>query len=143
MTRSLHPPELERQRKRARFDPVVEGTRHGLSRELSLTLWERVCADATDSAGVCDIDQAQRRFHELAPRIAARGGRLGLDPGRITRAATETTSTPRDAWRLAELAPRMAGRETLVTAEARRWSAMSAELVAAPASTEAVTEAGT
>src|SRR5215831_1693009 len=114
MTRWPYPPELERQRKQARFDPVVEGARHGLSREVSLAIWERVTADATDSAGSCDIDQAQRRFHELAARIAARGVRLRPDPGRLTRVGTEITGAPPDRWKLDELAPRIPGRETLV-----------------------------
>lgn len=38
MTRWLHPPELERQRARNLFDPIVEGDRYGLSRELSLAV---------------------------------------------------------------------------------------------------------
>jgi hypothetical protein len=53
----MHPPELERQREFAQFDPVVEGARLGLSRELSLAIWERVSADATDGAGVCNTGQ--------------------------------------------------------------------------------------
>ena len=73
MTRWLHPPELEPQRKQAEFDPVVEGARFGLSRELSLALWERVCADATDDFERLDIEEARRQFHKIAERMAARG----------------------------------------------------------------------
>src|SRR5688572_9834901 len=89
MTRWLRPPELERQRRRARFDPIVEGDRYGLSRDLALAVWERVCADATDDKGRRDEEQAERRFHEIATRIRARGGRLRPDVGRLTRVETE------------------------------------------------------
>ena len=121
MTRWMHPPELEHQRQRDRFDPVVEGHRCGLSRDLSLAIWERVCADATDSEGRCDTARAERRFHEIAARIAARGGRLRPDVGQLTRVATEIIGVPVGRWGANELAPRTPGRETLVAAEARRW----------------------
>lgn len=127
MTRWMHPPELERQRERDQFDPVVEGDRYGLSRDLSLAIWERVCADATDGFGRRDTKQAEQRFHEIAARIAARGGRLRPDVGRLTRVATELDGTLFGAWSVDELAPRTPGRETLVAAEARRWKAMGAE----------------
>ena len=137
MTRWLYPPELKRQRERDRFDPVVEGARHGLTRELSLAIWERVCAGANDGFGRRDTEQAERRFHEIAARIAARGGRLRPDVGRFTRVGTELDGTPRRAWIVDELVPRTPGRETLVTAEARRWKAMSVEPAAALEGTEA------
>jgi len=137
MTRWLHPPELERQRERDQFDPVVEGARHGLTRELSLAIWKRVCADATDGFGRRDTEQAERRFHGIAARIAARGGRLRPDVGRFTRVGVELEGTPLRAWGVDELAPRTPGRETLVAAEARRWKAMSAEPAAALEGTEA------
>jgi hypothetical protein len=54
--------QLERPHERDRFDPVVEAARYGLSRELSLAIWERVCADATDSTGRRDEEQARQRF---------------------------------------------------------------------------------
>jgi hypothetical protein len=116
----MHPPELERQRQRDRFDPVVEGDRYGLSRDLSLAIWERVCAEATDREGRRDAQQAERRFHEIAARIAARGGRLRPDVGRLTRVGIEISGVPAGAWGAKELAPRTPGRETLVAVEARR-----------------------
>src|SRR5262245_57966182 len=85
----LRPHELDRRRERDSFDPVVEGSRYGLLRELSRMLWERVCARATDRAGRLDLEQATRRFHEVAARIAARGGRLQADVGKLTRVDTE------------------------------------------------------
>ncbi|HEX7838874.1 MAG TPA: DUF4157 domain-containing protein, partial [Kofleriaceae bacterium] len=127
--RWLHPPELDRQRHRDPFDPVNEGERHRLSRERSLAIWERVCADATDSLGRRDTDQAERQFHQIAARIAARGGRLHPDVGRVTRVDVEVSGIPLSAWSVDELAPRTPGRETLVTAEARSrgsWRDVSA-----------------
>jgi hypothetical protein len=38
----------------------------------------------TDSAGRRDEQQARQRFHELASRIAPRGGRISPDIGRMT-----------------------------------------------------------
>lgn len=121
MTRWMHPPEIDRERKQEQFDPVVEGDRYGLPHDLSLAIWKRVCADATDREGRCDIAQAERRFHEIARLIAARGGRLRPDVGRLTRVATEITGVPVGAWGANELAPRVPGRETMVAVEARRW----------------------
>jgi hypothetical protein len=94
-----------------------------LSRELSLAIWERVGADATDSRGRSDTEQAERRFHDLAARIQARGGRLRPDVGRLTRVQTEILGVPRGAWPIDELALRAPGRTTLVIAEARRREA--------------------
>ncbi|HEY0475928.1 MAG TPA: hypothetical protein VGD37_00305, partial [Kofleriaceae bacterium] len=126
MTRWMHPPEIARDREPGRFDPSVEGARHGLSRELSAALWQRVRAEATDGAGRCDTAVAQRRFHELAVRLAARGGRLRPDVGRTTRVAAETagiSGTGDDSlasW-TTELRLRAPGRDTLVASELRRW----------------------
>ncbi|HEX7841730.1 MAG TPA: DUF4157 domain-containing protein [Kofleriaceae bacterium] len=115
----MHPPVLDGQHHRDPFDPIVEGGRYRLSRELSLAIWERVCAAATDRLGRRDTDEAARRFHELAARVAARGGRLHPDVGRVTRVDVEISGMPLGAWSVDELAPRSPGRETLVTAEAR------------------------
>ena len=120
MTRWMRPPELDRERKRDRFDPVVEGARHALGRELSLAIWGRVSADATDSAGRRDMGQARQRFHEFAARIAARGGRLRPDVGRVTRVGVELNGDSLGPWNADELRPRIPGRETLVAVEARR-----------------------
>jgi len=128
--RWMHPPELERQRDRGTFDPVAEGSRYRLSRELALAIWAHVCADVSDSAGRHDAAQAQRRFHELAARIAARGGRLRPDVGRVTRVEVEVTGVPLGAWSVDELAPRTPGRDTLAIAEVRRWDAQGEALAA-------------
>src|SRR3954469_665881 len=120
MTRWIRPPELERDHRRDNFDPVVEGARYQLSRELSLALWNRVCSDATDGTGRRDTAQATQRFHAIAARIAARGGRLRPDIGRLTRVGVELDGDSLNAWFDEELGPRVPGRDTLVAAEARR-----------------------
>jgi hypothetical protein len=125
MTRWMHPPQLERQRERNRFDPVVEGARYALSREVSLAIWKRVSEDATDSAGRRDMEQAQQRFHKLAARIAARGGRPRPDVGKVTRVGVEIDGDSLDVWGADELRPRTPGRKTLVAVEAQRWARMS------------------
>lgn len=117
--RLLYPPELDPQQQRDRFDPVLEGTRYGLSRELSLAIWERVCAEATDSAGRCNTEEAQRRFHEIGARLAARGGTLQA-VGRTTRVRVEILGEPFDGRGVKQLAGRMPGRDTLVAVEARQ-----------------------
>jgi hypothetical protein len=66
MTRWMHPPEFERPRQQNQFDPLLEGDCYGLSRELALAIWKRVCADASDSVGRHDEEQTRQRFHELA-----------------------------------------------------------------------------
>jgi hypothetical protein len=119
MTRWIHPPELDRQRDLDRFEPAVEGARRGLSREVSLAIWERLRADATDSAGRCDEELARQQFDELAARIAACSGRVQPEPGRLTRAGTETDRGSRAAWSSDEWRLRAPGRETLVEVEAR------------------------
>jgi hypothetical protein len=108
MTRLFHPPELERSRQQDQFDPVVEGARYRLSREVSLAIWGRVCADETDRTSRFDAVQAQRRFREMAARIAARGGWLHSDVGRLTRVQIEIAGVPHDAR------PSAPGRQTLV-----------------------------
>ena len=114
MTHWIHPPLRDREPGRGPFDPVFEGARHGLSRDLALTLWQHACAEATDASGRRDDDLARRRFYQLAARLAARGGRLRPDPGRLTRVATEFDGalTPTGA-----LAPRVPGRVTRVGVE--------------------------
>lgn len=121
MTRWMHPPELARPRQQDQFDPLLEGDRHGLSRELALAIWKRVCADATDSAGRRDEEKVRQQFNELAARIAARGRRLRPDPGRVTRVGVEISGDSLGAWSVDELKPHTPGRETLVAVEARRW----------------------
>jgi len=123
MTRWMHPPELEHPRARDRFDPVIEGSRYGLSRELSLAIWERVRPKATDSAGWCDLGRVQQRFQSIAARVAAGGVRLRPEVGKFTRAGDESCGDRRPSI-IDELAPRVPGRTTLVAAEARRWALM-------------------
>jgi hypothetical protein len=137
MTRWMHPSERDREDKRGRFDPVVEGERYRLSREALVAIWERVVAAATDDAGRYDVDQAKHRFHEVAARLASRGGRTRPDVGRVTLVAAETDGDPRGAWIADELAPRIPGRETLVTVDARRWKQRNGEPAAAREDAEA------
>ncbi|HEX3758750.1 MAG TPA: DUF4157 domain-containing protein [Kofleriaceae bacterium] len=98
----------------------MEGSRHRLPPEVLLAIWDRTRAGATDSAGRCDDQAARQQFHELAIRIAARGGRLAPDPGRISRVSVELGGdSPRPP--IAEvLQRRVPGRDTLVLVEARR-----------------------
>jgi hypothetical protein len=53
------------------FDPVLEGTRYRLVAAISLAVWDGVCREATHDDGRCDEQQARRRFHQVAARIAA------------------------------------------------------------------------
>lgn len=128
MTRWLRPAELAHQRERDQFDPVGEGARLLLSPEIALAIWERVCTDATDQAGRCDAEEARRRFGEIAARIAARGGRLRPDVGRMTRVSIEFEGDTPHVSAAEELAIRAPGRETLVATEARRWTRQNREL---------------
>ncbi|HEX3476325.1 MAG TPA: hypothetical protein VHT91_14970, partial [Kofleriaceae bacterium] len=126
MTRWIRPPELERPRVRDRFDPSVEGSRHGLTAELALAIWNRACDEATDERGRIDDAHARRRFHEIAARVAAGGGALWPAIGRRTRVDFEpgggTTAAPRPDG----LPLRVPGRTTLVAAEEQRWSDIDA-----------------
>jgi ADP-ribose pyrophosphatase YjhB (NUDIX family) len=110
------PPELERERNRDRFDPIREGDGYRLSREVSLAIWERVCADA-DGLGRRDQGQAEQRFHQVAALVAARGGWLRADIGRLTRVESELGDIARHLRREDPFAPRTPGRETLVARE--------------------------
>jgi hypothetical protein len=124
---------LEHRREQAGFDPVVEGARLGISRELALEIWNRVCPSDTDSFGRPDLEQVRRRFCEIAERIAARGGRLYPDVGRVTRVAIAADGAVSGARTIDPSAARVPGRETRVMAEARRWAAMGGEPAAVPA----------
>lgn len=128
-----------------RFDPIVEGARCGLSRELSLALWERMRVEEADASGRGDIELTQQRFHECAARLAAHGGWLFPEVGRLTRTSVEIDRTVADTWhahqpspprpdrdglltiraRIGEKRPHVPGRETLVTLESRRWGQTS------------------
>jgi hypothetical protein len=55
------------------FDPVIEGTRYRLVAAVSRAVWDGVRLESTHDDGHCDEQQAQRRFHQVAARIA--GGR--------------------------------------------------------------------
>ena len=71
MTGWIHPPRLDKPRDRDRFDPIVEGARYGLPRELLLEIWQRARAEATDASGRRDELRARTRFHEIAARLDA------------------------------------------------------------------------
>ncbi|HEX8113415.1 MAG TPA: hypothetical protein VF516_37050, partial [Kofleriaceae bacterium] len=103
----------------------MEGSRHGLTRELALAIWKRVRDEATDEQGRIDDAQARRRFHELAARIAIGGGRLWPDVGRRTRVDLEDGG-PTAATRTGGRLPWVPGRTTLVAAEEQRWAALDA-----------------
>lgn len=120
MTHWMRPSDIDRERKHDRFDPAVEGACGGLSREASFALWERVCADTTDSTGRRDEELARQQFQELAVTVAAHGRQVQADAGRITRVAVERNGSSPGTWSIDELRPRVPGRETLVTVEARR-----------------------
>jgi putative RNase toxin 3 of polymorphic toxin system/uncharacterized protein DUF4157 len=120
MTRWIHPPEIERQRLADPFDPIVEGDRHGLPRARAIALWDRVCADATDGAGRRDLAGARRRFHELAPGLAADGPRRP-EVGKATRVGVELDGVPPPAIAgVHERAIPTPGRATQVAVAARQ-----------------------
>lgn len=121
MTRWLHPPALLRPGKKEGFDPVVEGARHGLAPELSLAIWQRICAALSHGARVPDIDQACNRFHDIAARIASRSMRLAPCIGKWTRADIERESDGSAIDWLDDLMGRAPGGRTMVEMEARRW----------------------
>jgi hypothetical protein len=141
MMRWMYPPELERKRVRDQLDPVVAGARHGLSRELSIAIWERVCADATDAAGRRDTEQAERWFHEIAARMGLRGRWLHPEVGKLTRVGVEldgaasagtragTRAAAMAGARALELQIRTPGRQTRVAVEAQRWTQLSSQPV--------------
>jgi len=128
----FYPPELRRSRERNQFDPIREGERYGLSRELSLAIWKRVSEDATDTFGRRNEEQAREKFYELAVRIAARGGRLRPDPGRFTRVGVELSGEPMGTWVADQLMPRVPGRQTLAAVEAQRWAKKVGEMAGEP-----------
>ena len=120
MIRLAYPPGHASARGRERFDPVVEGARHRLPAAVALAIWERARADAVDGAGALDAAHAERRFHELAAEVAARGGRLRVDVGKRTRVG-DALEHEHDAAEPADedWAPRAPGRDTRVLATAR------------------------
>ena len=121
MTHWRRGPEIDRRPDRNKFDPAVEGARYRLAPDVSVAIWGRVWAEATDHAGVADLEQARRRFHEVAMRIAMRGGRLRPDVGKLTNVETELDGRACGPTIDDEFRCSIPGRETLVRAEARRW----------------------
>ncbi|TMQ09971.1 MAG: DUF4157 domain-containing protein [Deltaproteobacteria bacterium] len=120
MMHLLHPPRRDRDEP-DRFDHAAEGARYGLARDLSRMIWQRARADATDAAGRTDLEDALRRFQAIAVRLAARGGRLQPDVGRLTRVGVELDGDTAFAPGTDAMALRAPGRETLVAVEAWRW----------------------
>jgi len=100
------------------FDPVVEGAHHGLTADVSLRIWDRVVREASDAHGVFDRYLAEQRFHEVARRVAARGGRLAPDPGKVTLLEAELYGRDPSRDPFADITP---GKVTRVELEARRW----------------------
>src|SRR5215470_6501953 len=121
MTRWMQPPLPEQPGERRPFDPLVEGARHGLPSELLLAIWERVRADASDSAGRYSEGTARQLFHELATLIAARGAGPGI--AKRTRVGVELDGDALAGGELDLRDDRVPGRETLVLVEARRQAA--------------------
>src|SRR6185295_3728717 len=125
MTRWRQPPQVAHERKDDRFDPVLEGARHGLSRDLALAVWARICAEG--AAAERSESEDALRFREVAALIGARGGRFRPDVGRITRVDFDGD---RDRWRTDDLGPRVPGKESLAEVEARTsdvWNGPDAE----------------
>src|SRR4051794_12765412 len=85
---------------RPEFDPIAEGAKYDLAAEVSSKIWKHACLAATDRDGNRDELQAQERFHELATRIQARGGRLHPDAGKVTRVEAERFRASPAAWDL-------------------------------------------
>ncbi|MGH7338194.1 MAG: hypothetical protein ACREI7_11475, partial [Myxococcota bacterium] len=93
------------------FDAIAEGAKFDLSAEVSLQIWERVCRETSSE------EERIRRFREIADRACRLGGRLQIDPGKITRVEAELYG--RDpAWDV--FAPSVPGKTTLIEAEMRR-----------------------
>lgn len=59
------------------FDPVVAGTKRGLSGAMSLELWRGIQQETLDPYGCADDVEARERFVQVVERLA----------GVITRAA--------------------------------------------------------
>lgn len=109
--RGGEPPSLKRD-----FDPIAEGARYDLEPSVALEIWAYVRREATDGGGRCDESAAVQRFHQVAARVAANGGRLRPDPGKVTRVDVEVNGyEPYEPY--ANIAP---GKVTRVEAEARR-----------------------
>ena len=108
-------------RRRDPFDPIRAGERYGLLPAQSLEIWRRVSGDATDVFGGRNEDQPLTRFHALAARITLRRRRRHPDPGRVTHADARHDGGADD-----ELAPRIPGRQTLVSIAAASLHARSA-----------------
>jgi hypothetical protein len=115
-------------RRAIRFDPVVEGARHGLSRELSFALWELVREEGGTAPEQADLERAKPRFHELAAQLAAGRAKLRPDVGRLTRVAVELDGVPTARAALDALRPDVPGRETHVIVETRRWASLEPQL---------------
>jgi len=103
------------------FDPIREGEKYRLSPAVSRAIWDHALRESTDARGTCDEALAQSCFHDLASRVAARGGRLVPDVGKLTRVGVELFGEGRPEMLHGGLALRVPGRTTLVIAEGTRW----------------------
>src|SRR5882757_4255326 len=118
MTRWFYPPGRAPESSPRAFDPVSEGAHYRLSREASLALLKRACADVVTQFGWEDPAEATRRFHHLVVLLSKHGGRLITNIGRTTRFAVEFEGQKLDTVHTA-LARRTPGRESLVQAETK------------------------
>ncbi|HET7501973.1 MAG TPA: DUF4157 domain-containing protein [Kofleriaceae bacterium] len=123
--------ERDGSRRAIPFDPVVEGARHGLPRELSLALWKLVREEGATAPEQADLERAELRFHELAAQLAARAAKLRPDAGRLTRVAVELEGVPTARAAIDALRSQVPGRETKVIVEARRWASLEPQRKAA------------
>lgn len=99
------------------FDPVAEGEPYGLDAEILRRIWDRVKPEGWNVLGFFDTNYARQRFHEVAREVAARGGFLGVAPGKVTRVETEILGR-----RVIDpFAIKYPGKVTRVEAETRRW----------------------
>ena len=134
--------DVEPGRERGReFDPVAEGRRYGLAPEVSSAIWEYARRGSRDSGRQLDEPRARERFHEVAARIAARGGALVPDVGRQTHAGVEHHGETPRARSSRVLAPPVPGRTTRVITEARRWAHAAGQSTEAPGDAVAAEEA--
>jgi voltage-gated potassium channel Kch len=127
--RQLRGDDREHTRRHA-FDPVAEGALVGLSRELSLQVWEHAQHEAEADARIDPIE----RFRELALRLVRRGVRSTPEVGRNAGTALRGRRDLRHAVQEA-LRPRVPGKASLVEAEARRWDELETGEMAASLTT--------
>jgi hypothetical protein len=117
MTRWMRPADVDRSDGPDRFDPVIECARCGLTRELAVALWERLCADSVSRNGRHDEEDVRQTFRALAAQITKHGGLP--EPGKATRVGLETDRPSPATWNISARRPGTPGKETLATVDAQ------------------------